>query len=514
MYSKIQQEKELGFSREAAARHLDLSWQTTDRYWDMSPEEYKVLSRRIHKSILDKHEKVILNWLEQFPDMSAAQIQDRINEHYSEIYSERTVRNYIANLRKKYDIPKPCGNKREYGSVPELPPGQQIQADFGEYWAIQQEKRRIKLYFVAFILAHSRYKYVLWQTHPFTTIDFIRCLESCFKTFGGIAKELVIDQDHLMTVSENGGDIIHTFEFERCKNRHGFSVWLCRKEDPESKGMIESCVKFVKYNFAKNRYFINLQQWTNECFDWLVRTGNGKVHSETKKIPAEVFLVEKEYLKPVISAINNTHDTDMITTPVRKNNTIRYKASRYTVPKGTYTIYQSVCVRENEGQLEIYYPSGEFLTAHPLATTPGELVRNTNHTRDTSESSKQLMKEALEALGGTSQAETFLRTIHKKRGRYIRDQLHIILRTAREYDAEIIRLATLACIDAKIDSANDFRDFADHLFHQVTIDQVLASQPIRPLPEVPRPAVPDVQVIQRKPEFYMKMVMGGGNCNG
>lgn len=102
-----------------------------------------------------------------------------------------------------------------------------------------------------------------------------------------------------MTVDENYGDIIFTQEFERCKKRHGFAVWLCRKSDPESKGMVESGVKFVKYNFARNRWFASLEQWSKDCDAWLVRTGNGKKHEETKKIPAEVFQSEKgEYKQP------------------------------------------------------------------------------------------------------------------------------------------------------------------------------------------------------------------------
>ncbi len=65
----------------------------------------------------------------------------------------------------------------------------------------------------------------------------------------------------LMVVKENAGDIIFTDEFERCKNRHNLDVYVCRKHDPQSKGMVESGVKFVKYNFARNRTFINLEQW-------------------------------------------------------------------------------------------------------------------------------------------------------------------------------------------------------------------------------------------------------------
>ena len=37
------------------------------------------------------------------------------------------------------------------------------------------------------------------------------------------------------------------------------------------------------------------------CLDWLERTGNAKVHGTTKKIPAEVFKEEREYLRPLVT---------------------------------------------------------------------------------------------------------------------------------------------------------------------------------------------------------------------
>ena len=56
---------------------------------------------------------------------------------------------------------------------------------------------------------------------------------------GGMAKELVFDQDRLLAVNENYGDIVYTKEFEQFKLASGFSVYLCRGADPESKGRIE-----------------------------------------------------------------------------------------------------------------------------------------------------------------------------------------------------------------------------------------------------------------------------------
>lgn len=510
MYSRIQSEKAMGYSRDAAARRLGLSWRTIDRYWEMTPEQYQELSKTNHRCTLDKHEIVIKDWLEKFPDLSAAQVQDWLKENYRESYPDRTIRHYVNHIRSRYSIPKVTKRDREYFVIPEMPPGQQLQADFGEYWALRENQKRIKLYFVVFILAHSRYKHIQWRTRPFTSAVFVQCLEDCFRVFGGMPQELVIDQDRLMVVSENGGDIIHTYEFERCKNRYGFTVWLCRKADPESKGMVESGVKYIKYNFARNRCFRDIGQWAQDCFAWLERTGNGKVHEETKKIPAEVFAIEKLHLRPVPPAIQMNADESMVTTPVRKNNTIRYKASRYSVPIGTYTLCGTVSVRERDEHLEVYDSADKLLAVHPLSAEPGSLIRNSNHARNTSEGIQALLNEARQALGNNPDTEKFLTHLRKSKARYIRDQLGILLKHAKEYGPEISRHAVRACLESKDFSAKDFRDFADFQFRQVTIDQVLEQEIIRTTPEIPKADIPNLQVIRRDPAYYSTKIANGG----
>ena len=510
MYSKIQQEKKQGFSKEAAARHLGLNWRTVDQYWDMTAEAYGVMQKRQYSSGLDKRQDTILQWLRAFDDVSAAQIQDWLAEHYTEYYKPRTVRDYVAKLRCQYDIPRHAQG-REYGPVPELPPGIQLQADFGEYSATRPGKSRIKLYFVVLILAHSRYKYLVWQTRDFTSLDLVRSLESCFQAFGGVPRELVIDQDSLMVVNENYGDIIYTHEFERCKNRHGFSMRVCRKADPESKGMVESGVKFVKYNFARNRSFFSLDQWSVESDEWLVRTGNGKKHEETKKIPAEVFNSEKLHLKPVISLTSLEPCNEMVATPVRKNNTIRYKSSRYSVPFGTYSQHQTVSVKEDNDQLLIYNPDGILIASHAQSVVPGELVVNSDHARDKSNHVQQLWQEALNALGNTSQALTYLQRIRKARSRYMRDQLLLIVSVCHKYEPEILRQAVLACLECDSTTATDLRDFANHLFRQITLDEVELPV-LTPAPSAsPHSRLEIVKVRQHGPEIYQNLISKGGN---
>lgn len=89
-----------------------------------------------------------------------------------------------------------------------------------------------------FVLAHSRQKYAQFQTRPFTASDLSRTCHHCFRFYGGIPEELVFDQDSIVSVSENSGDIIHTFEFEKLCQECKFRVYLCRAADPESKGKI------------------------------------------------------------------------------------------------------------------------------------------------------------------------------------------------------------------------------------------------------------------------------------
>lgn len=187
-----------------------------------------------------------------------------------------------------------------YEAIEDRPMGQQLQVDFGEISLKNSQGNLVKLRFIAFVLAHSRYKYVEWLDRPFTTADVIKAHENAFAFYGGLAKEIVYDQDHLILVSENNGDLIFTREFAAYVKKQKFQIHMCRKQDPESKGRIENVVGFVKKNFAKHRTFHNLDKLNEECMAWLDRTGNGKEHNSTKKIPAEVFVLEKQHLRPAL----------------------------------------------------------------------------------------------------------------------------------------------------------------------------------------------------------------------
>ena len=104
--------------------------------------------------------------------------------------------------------------------------GQQMQVDWGEITVKNQEKKLLN--YILLPLFSLTLVINMWNgwTGLFTTRDTIRCHEKAFQFFGGIPKEIVYDQDHLITVSENAGDIILTGEFQAYKQERGFRIYL------------------------------------------------------------------------------------------------------------------------------------------------------------------------------------------------------------------------------------------------------------------------------------------------
>lgn len=117
------------------------------------------------------------------------------------------VRNYVNELRELFDIPKSVRH-REYSTIPESLAGQQAQVDFGQTVVKTKSDGNKRLYFIAFILSHSRYKYVEWLDRPFRTADVVKCHENAFAYYEEMPVEMVYDQDALLTVSENAGNLI------------------------------------------------------------------------------------------------------------------------------------------------------------------------------------------------------------------------------------------------------------------------------------------------------------------
>ena len=202
MYIQIRGLVNQRFSVSAIARKLKISRNTVYKYLRKSPDEMAewTASTMIRTKKLDIHKGLILKWLREYPDISAAQVQDWLKEKFPTFkVGESTVRNYVKELRAEFSIPKEA-QKRNYEAIPDPPMGEQIQADFGFVTVRNKMGKPVKLIFMVFVLAHSRYKYVWFQNRPFNTKDVVEAHKKAFIAFGGVSKEILYDQDRLLVV--------------------------------------------------------------------------------------------------------------------------------------------------------------------------------------------------------------------------------------------------------------------------------------------------------------------------
>lgn len=466
MYFEIQKLKTLGFKKTKVAKKLNINFRTVDKYWDMKPEEYQLTadlaSVRVRKP--DEYRTDMIDWLMKYPDMTTAQLYDWLEEKYQNNirFSERTLRDYVVELRDAEKIPK-AEKYRQHEAVEDPPMGYQAQVDMGQIWLRDEKGKKIQVYCFAMVLSHSRYKFVYWQTKPFTTASFITAHEKAFAFLGGRTIEIVYDQDKVLAVSENNGDIIYTEGFQNYISIMKFKVYLCRGSDPESKGRVEAVVKYAKYNFADHRIFIDIETFNDQCMEWLKRRGNGKKHEIIQKIPGEVFTLEKEYLIPV-SEFRNIFPADILTYSVRKDNTVLYKSNRYRVPKGTYRPGLKVKLKIDGTTLIITdQDTGEIYARHTLNEGRGQLITLLHANRELNKKLPEVYKQVLQHFNNSSEAESYLLKIKEDRPRYFKDQLTVILRVCESAETGKLILEALSyCKKYSLYSASEFKAAAEY----------------------------------------------------
>lgn len=517
VYMEINQLLKQGFSKTKVAKKLGISRSTIYRYLKRNPKEMAewMDSIQMREKKLDVHKDRILSWLRKHPDMNASQVYDWLLERDSSFeVSESTVRNYVRVLREEYQIPKETA-PRSYEAVPDPPMGEQGQVDFGTTKNKKVSGGEIKLYFIAFVLSHSRYKYKRWLDRPFTTKDVIEAHELAFQWYGGMPNELVYDQDNLIVVSENGGDLILTEEFQTYRDKRGFNMRVCKKADPESKGKIENVVGFVKSNFAKHRVFHTIDSFNDQGVSWLNRTGNAKVHNTTKKRPAEVFLVEKQHLKPVPNMIHvhQTYDNS-IARSVRKDNTVRYLANRYSLPLGTFHKHKEVLLLETDDQeLVISSMDGGILARHVISLEKGKLILDRQHQRDRSKGINAYIQSVASCFENDKLAAAFLEKIREKYPRYVRDQLQMVARQIDVYPAALVQAALEECMKRKLYSATDFSDVISYLERQRVSPGTSDHSTVTKVPPSPLSSswVMETQAGKRDMDAYYAILEGDGN---
>jgi len=468
MWYKVRELSEKGLNKSQISLQTGIDRATVRKYLILNEQEFhKWLEHPKHlPHKLLPFMKFIQEELTKFPFLSAAQIEDHLKEHFTELpkIHSKTVYNFVQMVRQKYHIEKPAKETfRQCEMLPEVAYGLQAQVDFGEHFMQTNQEKRVKVYFFGIVLSRSRYKFVYFQIQPFTAPIAVYAHQLAFEFFEGMPKEILYDQDKVFLNDENLGDYLLTYDFKAYCQTEAFKPVFCHKADPQSKGKIENVVKYVKYNFLRGRIYTNLDGLNQSCIEWLKRTANTKVHSATQKIPAQQWEIEKKHLLPLkVTAVMPTPLMKQYN--VRKDNTVAYRSNFYSLPSGTYQGRDTkIYLEELESQLILYTQEKKVLAMHQLSINKGELVRNTDHGRDKSASITQAGKEVEDMLGNTQKAILFLELLRAEKPRYYHDSLRVIKIGLTGVSKEIIAQTIDTCLENKIYNGHVLTEIANKI---------------------------------------------------
>ena len=292
--------------------------------------------------------------------------------------SDRSFRRYVGKLKSEH----PVKQVRYYEPVIDMIPGVQCQVDPGELRNVMIDEKPAPVYFVVFVLSYSRLMYVATSFTPINTETFIRMHDEAFRYFGGVPEECVYDQTKLVVIHEEFREVRYNEAFYHYATSACYDLRVCEGYDPESKGKVESGVKYVKGNFFYGEEFTSHSDLNQRLSSWIDDVANCRIHGTTQQVPVAVFEgmerhTLKEYLKPPLA----NKDVRGETRTVDKTSLISWKCNKYSVPQP----YQSgsVLVNSRENTLFIYeIASGRQIATHEIRMEKGQIVKNNNHYRD------------------------------------------------------------------------------------------------------------------------------------
>lgn len=471
MYGRVQNLKKKGYGTFQIAKRLKLDPATVRKYYHMGPCEYTryLQKTKQRKKAFGAYREVILDIYKanHFQHLNMAGVYDYLEEKFSILPgSEKSFRNYIHYLEEKGELRyKPL--PRQYTKVPELPFGKQMQLDFGVYKKAGQPP----LYIFAVILSASRYKYAALQKTAFTTEEVINHLLDCFDYFEGVPEEIVIDQDSLLVVDENHGEVIYTKKFKVFLEEMGLRVYVCRKADPESKGKIENLIKYIKYNFLQPRTFTTIEEAQESLRGWLHRRANGKISQATGQVPLIAIEEERHYLRPVKNSIYRK-DSFLGRDPraVSDKGFIMVDSNEYSVPQEYRG--QEVEIFKTDTELYVFAPrGGQEIARHVLIFETGKRTRDKKHFRNNSKTVEQLKQEVL-GLFNVDKWKEFTRRNHTANPRYVRDQCLLAQKYfGGEIEQGVLEMAIDYCLDNKTYSMTALRDTYAYQLREFKADQ-------------------------------------------
>jgi transposase len=274
-------------------------------------------------SILDPFKPSVDAIIVKYPDLSAVRVREKIARGEEGYRGELTIlRDYLRKIRPD--------SRRVYSEVVHIP-GRAMQVDFGSCGMVPigTTLRRVSV-FVA-VLCFSRLMYIEFTLSQ-TRAAFFRGIAHALTFFGGSVEKVVHDNLRPVVLRGSGRTAVHHAEFLAFCGHYLLEPIACEKEDPESKGVVEAAVGYVKKNALAGRKedLTVFPAYEELAVTWRDETANVRPHGTTGERPVDRFEREKSLLRPLPSF---PFDTDEVCPAIATSHArVRFDGNQYSVP--------------------------------------------------------------------------------------------------------------------------------------------------------------------------------------
>lgn len=318
-YCQIKAAAAAGRNATQIAQELGLHRQTVSAWLARERYERSRGAGKPRRSKLDPYRPAIARFIDAYP-LTAMQVWHKLKEQgYDGGYS--IVKDYVRRIRP---------SRTEAFLTLKFAPGQCAQVDWGSFGAVEVDGTRRALSFFVLVLGYSRWLYVeftLGQSQEW----FLGCHQRAFELLGGVPQEVMVDNCKTAIISHAPGtEPVYNAQYLDFARHYGFRIKACGPAHPQSKGIVENAVSYVKKSFLRGRQITRFDELGPAVKLWLETIANVREHGETKTRPIDRLPEERQHL----IALNAQPYAAVRTFTVRASRRCRVTidTNRYSVP--------------------------------------------------------------------------------------------------------------------------------------------------------------------------------------
>jgi hypothetical protein len=223
--------------------------------------------------------------------------------------------------------------------------------------------------FVA-VLCYSRLQFIEFTLSQ-RKAEFYRGLVNALTFFGGSPRQLIFDNLKAAVLNGSGRSACFHPEFLALCGYFCMQPVACARRDPESKGVVEGGVRYVKHNALAGRAeeLTRFEDYLALAPCWRDQVANVRQHETTHQRPLDRFQQERALLRPLPGL---PFDTDEVVPAVVSSHArIAFDGNRYSAPPEF--VRRPLTIRANRDELRLLH-EGRVVAQHVRSYEKGQLL--------------------------------------------------------------------------------------------------------------------------------------------